>query len=97
MFFPIDPELLATDGRLSDRCRRAYLVLTKKLDPIAYRPVKVGWVAFVLQIHRADASRALRTLVGCGYLDRNGQDDSGVFTYRFAPPNAPLITPQRLT
>lgn len=84
IFFP-DPELLATDQRLTDRARRVYLVLVKKLDPIEYRPVKVTWVAWVLRMHRSDASKALRQLVRAGYLVKNGRDERGVFAYRIIP------------
>lgn len=92
-----DPELVATDKQLSDRALRVYLILARRLDPIAYRPIKVSWVAWVLKFHRADASRALSLLVRRGYLDRNGKNDRGVWTYRIVPtpPDGTKTPPSR--
>jgi DNA-binding IclR family transcriptional regulator len=76
-------EYLGLDQRLGNRARRVYLILTVKLDETTYRPVKVTWLAAMLNIDRRDARRALNALVATSYLDRCGRDGlGGPYCYR---------------
>lgn len=69
---------------------RLYWWLWFELDSLEYKPVKVVRMAQALTMDKGQVSRAIRTLLGYGLIQRNGRAWSrGPFTYRLVlnPPD----------
>jgi DNA-binding IclR family transcriptional regulator len=51
-----------------------YVWILHQLEPHAFRPVKLDWVATTLSMKRHTVARALRILTARGYLERGRKD-----------------------
>jgi DNA-binding IclR family transcriptional regulator len=88
----------ALDRRLWHVDLKLYLFLCTQLDVMAYRPVKLSWLARRMGQKRQAVQRSLRALVRMGYLER-GPFSGKLGTYRLvaniAAADASAIAPQR--
>jgi len=72
----------STDARLRGAPMGVYVwLLCHRLDVATFRTCKVDALVYALKVRRSTASRALRALVDCGYLERRGHPATG-YEYR---------------
>lgn len=72
----------STDARLQGAEIRMLMYLHARLDPGEYRTLKLWGVACEIRMNKATASRAIKTLVVCGYLREGPRQEHGGKAYR---------------
>jgi DNA-binding MarR family transcriptional regulator len=79
----ISPALIeaATDARLRGADFRVLGHLHGTLAPGEYRTIKLWVVARALHMNKATVSKALRTIVACGYLREGPRQEGGARCY----------------